>query len=1171
MVDKYDPKCIRRVSNWSTVSKYHKFDKKDFDPIKTAEDIPTYSPKLAKLLEHIEELDKKDLKNNGKLYKHFIFSDVSQLGCGVKIIASGLLSTNTWKLAYDNKLNIYNDDTLLKNKNYNFLLLCGTSVYNTDISVKKKKEILLKYNQRPENNYGELARIILLDKSYKEGIDLFDVKYVHVFEPQTSKADMKQVIGRSTRLCGQKGLEFHPTKGWPLHVFLYDVDLTDDTYPEKTLFKMYLKYSGINIKMLEFVEEIEKYSIIGSVDYELTKNIHNFKIEEDDIMPLWKLFQDDPFASMKGGAAKEVFCDKKCGERPTKFVPVNISLFATVALVLDKDIPKLKKPRSFFCSLLKNDAEFCKNIKLAWDDPIQYVKSHKKEIIEVYHSNKYYVLPPYVRNGFLKFVFSIIPKPKSTSLSVSPISAKSTLAPASTPISVKSTLAPASTPISVKSTLAPASTPISVKSTLAPASTPKSIKSELIVTEPPNKLYNFLEMRKYITENYLQYKWSKVKLENLCVPVGGVSSIVNFTPTQDFVRNYFTPESPYKGILLSHSVGTGKCHAKDTPILMFDGSIKLVQDIKIGDKLMGDDSTPRNVLELGTGMDNLYDVIDQYNHKYTVNSEHILCLIDPNGKIIEIEVNNFLKLSTENQKLYKGYRTAVDFQSQLISKDPYQIGYNITTNIPDNYKINSREIRLQVLAGIIDRYGKLNDSKDNIIITNIDFKDDLLFLARSVGLTAYVSNTTIIITGILSIIPTQILTSFNDNCSTLTSNISILFNRHDHYYGFTLDSNNRYLLGDFTVTHNTCSAIATATTSFEKENYTILWVTRSSLKSDIWKNMFDQVCNIVLQDKIKNGLNIPQDNQARMKLLSKSWAVRPISYKQFSNLVSAKNSLYTDLVKKNGKLDPLKKTLLIIDEAHKLYGGADLSGNERPDMNKLKAAIMNSYNVSKDESVKVMLMTATPITNDPMELIKLINLCKPLHSQMPDNFDDFSKLYLDEDGKFTKKGTRVYLDNIAGYISYISRENDARQFAQPIIIPVNVNIGKLDYSKSDFEKFTNKIEEEKEQNELIIKTNKDKISDIKKQRNQRIKFIKDGCNGFKGEARLNCNNQVAGEISKIDNDYEDELNRLSLEIQKVTENKKENLAELKQYKTLLKEDKSQEGVLTSKCYKNKKT
>ena len=43
----------------------------------------------------------------------------------------------------------------------------------------------------------------------------------------------------------------------------------------------------------------------------------------------------------------------------------------------------------------------------------------------------------------------------------------------------------------------------------------------------------------------------------------------------------------------------------------------------------------------------------------------------------------------------------------------------------------------------------------------------------------------------------------------------------------------------------------------------------------------------------------------------------PISYKQFTNLIEGKNKFYLDLVKRNGKEDPLKKTLIIIDEAHK--------------------------------------------------------------------------------------------------------------------------------------------------------------------------------------------------------------------------------------------------------------
>ena len=95
------------------------------------------------------------------------------------------------------------------------------------------------------------------------------------------------------------------------------------------------------------------------------------------------------------------------------------------------------------------------------------------------------------------------------------------------------------------------------------------------------------------------------------------------------------------------------------------------------------------------------------------------------------------------------------------------------------------------------------------------------------------------------------------------------------------------------------------------------------------------------------------------------------------------------MVKINGNQDPLQKTLLIIDEAHKLYGGGDLSSIETPDMNALHAALMNSYTVSGNNSVKLLLMTATPIQTDPMELIKLINLFKLPTQQMPDNFDIF--------------------------------------------------------------------------------------------------------------------------------------------------------------------------------------
>jgi len=41
-----------------------------------------------------------------------------------------------------------------------------------------------------------------MDSGFKEGIDLFDIKYVHIFEHSVNSADQKQVIGRQyPKLC----------------------------------------------------------------------------------------------------------------------------------------------------------------------------------------------------------------------------------------------------------------------------------------------------------------------------------------------------------------------------------------------------------------------------------------------------------------------------------------------------------------------------------------------------------------------------------------------------------------------------------------------------------------------------------------------------------------------------------------------------------------------------------------------------------------------------------------------------------------------------------------------------------------------------------------------------------------------------------------------------------
>lgn len=79
-------------------------------------------------------------------------------------------------------------------------------------------------------------------------------------------------------------------------------------------------------------------------------------------------------------------------------------------------------------------------------------------------------------------------------------------------------------------------------------------------------------------------------------------------------------------LLFHGSPGTGKCLDPETPIIMFNGSIKLAKEIKTGDLLMGDNNKPRNVLSTIKGEDTMYKIIQENGDNYIVNSEHIISL-----------------------------------------------------------------------------------------------------------------------------------------------------------------------------------------------------------------------------------------------------------------------------------------------------------------------------------------------------------------------------------------------------------------------------------------------------------------------------------------------------------------------------------------------------------------
>lgn len=79
--------------------------------------------------------------------------------------------------------------------------------------------------------------------------------------------------------------------------------------------------------------------------------------------------------------------------------------------------------------------------------------------------------------------------------------------------------------------------------------------------------------------------------------------------------------------------GSG-CHAKGTEIMMYDGSSRLVEDVAVGDLLMGDDSTPRTVQQLFRGHADMWRVVPIKGEPFVVNGDHVLSLKTTHSVIV---------------------------------------------------------------------------------------------------------------------------------------------------------------------------------------------------------------------------------------------------------------------------------------------------------------------------------------------------------------------------------------------------------------------------------------------------------------------------------------------------------------------------------------------------------
>lgn len=327
-----------------------------------------------------------------------------------------------------------------------------------------------------------------------------------------------------------------------------------------------------------------------------------------------------------------------------------------------------------------------------------------------------------------------------------------------------------------------------------------------------------------------------------------------------FNNRLHNPDSSSLVIGLLGSPGVGKCLAYNTPVLMFDGSVKMVQDIGVGDQVMGDDSKARNVIGLGRGQELMYWIRQKGAEDYRVNSSHILSLMSISnpkitdhpsenfyllewftvkgkqrkfytyrttnkkeikteidnyatqlpgrGSIIDISIQEYLWRTEEWKSNYHGYKVGVEYPEHPTKVDPYQYGSMLidgfAEEIADEYMINSQRVRREIFKGIVSKCTSKSGICYSIHRSNEKLARSIRTLARSLGFRARIDyyrgspkrpgkNAS----------AAYYRVYVHADIDFVTYEIEVCEDKVDYYYGFEIDNNRRFVLGDYTVTHNT--------------------------------------------------------------------------------------------------------------------------------------------------------------------------------------------------------------------------------------------------------------------------------------------------------------------------------------------------------------------------------
>jgi DNA gyrase/topoisomerase IV subunit B len=148
------------------------------------------------------------------------------------------------------------------------------------------------------------------------------------------------------------------------------------------------------------------------------------------------------------------------------------------------------------------------------------------------------------------------------------------------------------------------------------------------------------------------------------------------------------------------------CLSGETEILMWDSSLKIAENIQIGDQLIGDNGEKRVVKKLTTGIDNMYSINIENGKSFIGNSQHMLTLLYTDHKKVHYNIitnsvsiifyNNYTQL-IETEYLYldliintvdKGFKQLFENFKHINDNNIFDIKICDFIKIPFIYKQN---------------------------------------------------------------------------------------------------------------------------------------------------------------------------------------------------------------------------------------------------------------------------------------------------------------------------------------------------------------------------------------------------------------------------------------------------------------------------------------------------